>query len=158
MTRKRERRSRGRPRSRAKARSKARKKGTGTAAKKKARARASKRAETFEKQAAHGIKLDDLGHGETELPLHLLAKGKVLKRYLQCGKENCMCNKGGKKHGPYYYLVINIPANMRGPGDPKQKWFYLTKEEAERFKARIRNFSQLVNNMFSDIWEELNTK
>ena len=39
--------------------------------------------------------------------------------------------------------------------DPKQKWYYLTKEEAERFKARIRNFNQLANNMLSDMIEEL---
>lgn len=121
------------------------------------RPRTKDRAAVRERQAAHGFKVDDLDHGETEIPLHLFARGRLIKRYLQCGKKECACHKGGKKHGPYHYLVVTVPAKMRGPGDPKQKWYYLTKEEAETFKTRIRNFNQLANNMFSDLQEELDT-
>jgi len=104
------------------------------------------------------MKIDDLDHGDAEVPLHLLAKGKILRRFLVCGKDNCICRTQGKRHGPYFYLVVNIPASMRRHGEPKQRWFYLTKEEAERFRARISNFKALINNMFSDMWEELNTR
>jgi len=154
---KRERRPRGRPESKAKA-TRGRRKTKGSGPERKAQTRAKKRADIFERQAAHGMRIDDLDHSDTEVPLHLLAKGKILKRYLMCGKENCVCRTRGKKHGPYFYLVVNVPASMRRRGDPKQRWFYLTKEEAQRFKARISNFKALVNNMFSDMWEELNTR
>ena len=73
-----------------------------------------------------------------------------------CGKKGCPCTYGGKAHGPYFYLVINVPAHMRRPDKPRQRWIYLTKEEAERFRKRITNFNVLVKNMFSDLQEELN--
>jgi hypothetical protein len=52
---------------------------------------------------------------------HVL-RGSLVKRFLPCGKPNCICKKQGG-HGPYYYLVITtgvgqtrsilIPAEQR---------------------------------------------
>lgn len=117
--------------------------------------RADRRNDVFRRQASQGLAIDDLEHGDSEVPLHLLSKGRVVKRYVQCGKERCRCRTGGRRHGPYNYLVINIPVHMRRPKGPRQRWYYLTEEEAQRFRTRIRNFHILVKNMLADMWEEL---
>jgi hypothetical protein len=122
---------------------------------KRAEVRADKRGEVLKRQASQALTIDDMEHGDAEVPIHLLSRGKVLRRFVQCGRDNCHCRTGGRRHGPYHYLVINIPAEMRRPGQPKQKWFYLTEEEAERFRARINNYKVLVKNMFADLWDEL---
>jgi hypothetical protein len=118
--------------------------------------RAQRRLEFEHQQAQNQVPIDDLDHGVARLPAHLLAKGKIVERMVVCGKKGCPCTLGGKAHGPYFYLVINVPAHMRRPDKPRQRWIYLTKEEAERFRKRITNFNVLVKNMFSDLQVELN--
>lgn len=154
-------RPRGRPRNRPTPHHKdpkERKEGPETGTRNRTGTRTTLRDEIREKQAARPVTVDDLEHGNADVPVHVLAKGNVIKRYVQCGKEGCSCMRGGKRHGPYYYLVITVPASQRGPKAPRQKWFYLTKEEADRFRTRIRNFRILTNSMFGDLWEELNAR
>lgn len=38
-----------------------------------------------------------------QLPPHLL-HASLIERFLQCGKSNCHCHRGGPKHGPFFYL------------------------------------------------------
>jgi hypothetical protein len=107
-----------------------------------------------ESLAKHEVVVEDHDHGTAKLPAHLLSKGKVIERMVSCGKKGCPCTFGGRLHGPYYYLVINIPPDKRRPGQPAQKWIYLTKDEAERFRRRIRNMHILMDNMVSDLLNE----
>ena len=118
--------------------------------------RTKRRIEFEQKLAQNEVSVEDHEHGEAKVPTHLLSKGKVISRFVSCGKRGCTCTLGGKLHGPYYYLVINLPDEMRRPGGPRQRWVYLTKEEAERFRRRIRNFHILMNSMLSDLMDELN--
>jgi hypothetical protein len=102
------------------------------------------------------MSVDDLDHGTANIPIHFFARGKVIKRWQTCGKMDCACRKGGKfLHGPYFYLVITNPVHDRSPDEPKQKWFYLTEEEADRLKLRIRNFNLLAHNLYSDIIDQM---
>ena len=117
--------------------------------------RTKRRFEFEQKLAQNEVSVEDHEHREAKVPTHLLSKGKVITRYVKCGKRGCTCTIGGKLHGPYHYLVINLPDHMRRPGGPRQRWVYLTKEEAERFRRRIRNFHLLVNSMLSDLMDEL---
>jgi len=113
-----------------------------------------RRLEFEEDLAKQELVIEDHDHGEVKLPVHLLSKGKVIERLVSCGRKGCPCTYGGRLHGPYYYLVVNIPPDMRKPGQPRQKWIYLTKEEAERFRRRIRNMHNMMDNMFSDLLQE----
>jgi hypothetical protein len=32
-------------------------------------------------------------------------RASLVERFSRCGKANCHCHHGGKKHGPFYYLT-----------------------------------------------------
>jgi hypothetical protein len=89
-----------------------------------------------------GISLDDPIFGSTEVQAAIFAKGRVISRRIPCGKKNCRCYRNKSYHGPYYYLVLPVPKNYRNRG-PRTKWFYLSKEEANEWRARILNFKHL---------------
>lgn len=116
--------------------------------------RTERRREIEQNHADNPIPIDDLEHGTAEIPIHYLAKGRVIERYIFCGRAKCRCRSSGRGHGPYNYLVMTIPKSMREPDGPRQRWVYLTKAEAQRYRARIANFNKLINNMFSDLLEE----
>lgn len=119
-------------------------------------ARMEARAELRKQRARNPLEIDDLEHGTEEVPLEYFARGKVIEKYIMCGKPGCKCKTGGRcLHGPYYYLVVTNPVNMRRPGKPKQSWFYLSKEEADEMRKRLSNFRVLAAQLFSDIYEEM---
>jgi len=120
--------------------------------------RARRRQKFEEDLATQEVRIEDHDHGERQVPAHLLSKGKVIERMVSCGRKGCPCTFGGRLHGPYYYLVINIPPDKRRPGRPAQKWIYLTREEAERFRRRIRNMHILMDNMLSDLLNEFHVE
>jgi hypothetical protein len=114
------------------------------------------RKEHQNKQKQTPIFVDDLEFGKTQVPIHFFARGKVIKRYQTCGKKGCACQKGPRyQHGPYYYLVVTNPKHSKNPNEPKQKWFYLTQEEADRIRKRITNFNLLSQSLFSDVFDEM---
>lgn len=38
-----------------------------------------------------------------ELPPQVL-HASLVERFLKCGKANCHCHSGGRRHGPFFYL------------------------------------------------------
>ncbi len=34
-----------------------------------------------------------------------LVRASLVERFSRCGKASCNCNRGGNKHGPFYYLT-----------------------------------------------------
>lgn len=118
--------------------------------------RAEFRLEQQRKQADHLLSVDDLEFGTKDVPIHFFARGKVVKRLQMCGRKECRCRRGPQYfHGPYYYLVVTNPEHKDNPDEPKQKWFYLTEDEAGRLKKRIRNFNLFAKNLFADIFDEM---
>jgi|GEM_PF-2652863 len=108
------------------------------------------------KQEQAPLDVDNLEFGKAQVPIHFFARGKIIKRYQTCGKKNCACQKSARsQHGPYYYLVVTNPGHSKNPDEPKQKWFYLTHEEADRLRKRITNFNLFAQSLFSDIFDEM---
>jgi hypothetical protein len=85
----------------------------------------------------------------------LLAMGSISKRFNTCGKVDCSCMTGGKKHGPYYYLSMALPVSMIEKGHPRMKHFYITEREAESYRERIRVFKDLQDQVWEELWDEL---
>ena len=51
--------------------------------------------------------------------------GSFLERYSVCSRKNCKC-RSGERHGPRYYVVVNIN------GKQKQKYIPITQIAAAR--------------------------
>ena len=51
----------------------------------------------------------------------------IIKKYQNCGKENCHCKSSENVHGPYYWYVRYIkPRNSFKKG--KYKWRFISKD------------------------------
>jgi len=74
---------------------------------------------------------------EEMLQLRPLCSGKLYKRYVSCGKENCRCRdkENPKLHGPYYEWVRHINGKQIGrmlrPGP-----------DFEKVKTGIENYNR----------------
>jgi hypothetical protein len=100
------------------------------------------------------IELDMPGMSPKDKPVimaSILARGSIQTRFNTCGKPKCHCTKGGKKHGPYYYLSLPMPADHVRKGTPRMKHFYITEQEANNLRMRISNFRRLED----QVWLEL---
>ncbi len=84
----------------------------------------------------------------------ILARGSVQRRFNSCGKPDCPCTKGGKKHGPYWYLSLPMPAHMVRKGTSRMKHFYITQEEALNLMARINNFRALQDQVWLELFDD----
>ena len=84
----------------------------------------------------------------------ILARGSVQMRFNTCGKPDCPCSKGGKKHGPYWYLSLPMPADHVRKGSPRMRHFYITQEEAKNLKERIDNFRKLQDQVWFELFDD----
>jgi hypothetical protein len=112
--------------------------------------------EEFRRGKKTGVGLEDLSGDLREMiKTSLLAMGSVQVRYVTCGKKDCRCMKrDGKRHGPYYYFSLPLPAEMVKAGRPRVKHFYITPEEAEEIDKRIANFRKLQERIWDEVWAE----
>jgi len=74
-----------------------------------------------------------------ELPdIGEIIRGSMMKYYLTCGTKSCRCHKkGGKKHGPYWYIAVSYG------GKKKQKLYKLRNAAVKEIKTRIENYRKL---------------
>jgi len=84
----------------------------------------------------------------------ILARGSIQRRFNTCGKPDCPCSKGGKKHGPYWYLSLPMPADHVRKGSPRMRHFYITQEEANNLMARIDNFRRLQDQVWLELFDD----
>lgn len=64
-----------------------------------------------------------------------LLRGSLVKRFIPCGKPNCVCKRQGG-HGPYYYLTIN-----KGAG--KTRSILIPDRKRAEVAAWLRNYRRL---------------
>jgi len=98
---------------------------------------------------------DGKHHDRDTLKASVLATGSVQQRYVTCGRARCQCMTGGRKHGPYWYLSMPVPARRSRDGNPTMVHFYLTQAEAAFYGERIRRFRELQDQVWDDVWAEL---
>ena len=111
----------------------------------------------YRKSKKAKIELNMTGMSAKDRPVILasiLARGSVQMRFNTCGKPDCPCSKGGKKHGPYWYLSLPMPADHVGKGSPRMKHFYITKQEAENLTERIDNFRRLQEQVWLELFDD----
>jgi len=101
------------------------------------------------------VNVDGSKNDRTIIMVSILAQGSIQKRYNTCGKPKCRCNRDGKRHGPYWYLLLPLPMELVRKGMPKAKQFYLDEEEALSLKARITNYKALQSKVWNELYEEL---
>jgi hypothetical protein len=89
------------------------------------------------------------------LKASVLATGSVQQRHVTCGRAKCQCMTHGKKHGPYWYLSMPVPARRSSDGNPTMVHFYLTQAEAAFYAERIRRFRELQDQVWDALWSEL---
>lgn len=106
-------------------------------------------------RAAHRAEAREKHKGRDVLRTSVLATGSVQQRYVTCGRPKCQCMTHGKKHGPYWYLSLPVPARRSRGGGPTMVHFYLTQEEAALYGERIRRFRELQDQVWDDLWSEL---
>ncbi len=111
----------------------------------------------YRKSKKAKIELSMSGLAPKDRPIILasiLAQGSVQRRFNTCGKPDCPCSKGGKKHGPYWYLSLPMPADMVRKGTSRMKHFYITQEEALNLMERINNFRALQDRVWLELFDD----
>ena len=56
-------------------------------------------------------------------------RASLVERFSRCGKANCVCHRGGDKHGPFYYLTQCLAAGKMNK--------FLLKTPAQRQTAQV---------------------
>ena len=64
-----------------------------------------------------------------------LVRASLLKRNFKCKNPNCPCQRGAKKHGPYYWLTVS-------KGD-KRKQIYIPLGSEKQAKQWISNYNKV---------------
>ena len=65
-----------------------------------------------------------------------MIRGTMLKRYLECARQNCRCHKGVKeRHGPYYFLAIRRK--------DKTKHVYIPQDKIETVKKWVSSYNKI---------------
>jgi hypothetical protein len=111
----------------------------------------------YRKKKAATIDLSTIGMSPKDkaiIRVSILATGSIQRRFNTCGKSDCPCMKGGKKHGPYWYLALPMPANMVRNGAPRIKHLYITEEEANTLKERIINYHRLQDKVWFELYDD----
>jgi hypothetical protein len=73
-------------------------------------------------------------------PLDKILRTTVSTYYLTCGKQNCYCHKGKRKHGPYYYLSAKEEGKMR--------MFLIPKELLKEARKGIKYYDRLWEDIY----------
>ncbi len=74
-------------------------------------------------------------------PLNKILRATVSTYYLTCGKQNCYCHKGKRKHGPYYYLSAKEEGKMR--------MFLIPGELLKEVRTGVKYYNQLREIIYS---------
>lgn len=80
-------------------------------------------ARALKKRRAIALKLPDAEH---------VLRGSLVKRFIPCGKPNCICKKQ-HGHGPYYYLTLTT-------GVGKTRSLLIPAEQRAQIAALLRNY------------------
>lgn len=64
-----------------------------------------------------------------------ILRGSLVRRFIQCGKPNCICKREGG-HGPYFYLTIN-----KGAG--KTLSIKIPTDQQAQVRVWLRNYRRL---------------
>ena len=61
--------------------------------------------------------------------------GSLSKQLMRCGKSNCKCANGGKRHGPYWQLSWTVGSKSGSK--------YVKADQVPEIKERIKNYKKL---------------
>ena len=79
--------------------------------------------------------------------------GSIQKKYLPCGKPNCICHKDKRKlHGPYYFLALQDKYSK------KMKFFYISQKKVQKLQQRIKNYKKFKKNIYKMVQLEMELK
>ena len=85
-----------------------------------------------------------------QLPPHLL-HASLIERFLKCGKANCRCHSGGRKHGPFFYL------NRCFPKGKMQSLLLKSPDQVEQARRSVGAYAEALEalDQISQINQEL---
>jgi len=63
-------------------------------------------------------------------------RASLVERFSRCGKANCVCHRGGDKHGPFYYLTQCLAAGKMN------KFLLKTPAQRQTAQAGIEHYHQ----------------
>lgn len=72
------------------------------------------------------------------MSIDYILRGTINRKYLKCGKKECICHKNPDKlHGPYYLFTKKIKGKTVGK--------LYSKEEADFLNAYLKKYNHIVD-------------
>ncbi len=75
-----------------------------------------------------------------------LLAGSLVKQFVICGKPGCRC-RGGRKHGPLFYLYWKEQGRSRS--------LYVPRDQVGELRRRIQNYRRLQRELARRLQREL---